>query len=77
VAGAGELAAVDDGAAGDGAAAVEAAGPVVAVAAWVLLELLHAASAGKATAAMAAAIKRGLFRELVMMRLCRDALKQL
>jgi hypothetical protein len=49
----------------------------VTVAAGVLLELLHAASAGKATAAMAAAIKRGLFRELVMVALCRGALKQL
>jgi hypothetical protein len=48
----------------------------VAVAAWVVLpELLHAASAGKATAARAAAISRGLFRELVMVGLCPAALK--
>src|SRR5882724_3437806 len=55
VVGAGALAVVDDTAAGDCAAALDAAAPVVAGAAWVLLELLHAASAGKATAAMAAA----------------------
>jgi hypothetical protein len=76
---AGELAAGDDAPGLDVAALVAAglddAGPVVAVAAWVLLELLHAASAGKATAAMAAAISRGLFRELVMVGLCRAALK--
>jgi hypothetical protein len=77
VAGAGGLAAVDDAGAGGCAAALEAAAPVVAEAAWVLLELLHAASAGKATAVMAAAINRDLFRELVMGRLCRLALKSL
>jgi hypothetical protein len=76
VAGTGELAA-GDATVGDGAAALDAAAPDVAVAAEVLLELLHAASAGNATAAMAAAISRGLFRELFMTRLCRSALKQL
>jgi hypothetical protein len=79
VAGAGELAAgdaaVEDGTVVLDAAVLDAAAPVVAVAAWVLLELLHAASAGKATAAMAAAISRGLLRELFMKRLCRSALK--
>jgi len=74
VAGAGELAA-GDATVEDGTLVLDAAAPVVAVAAWVLLELLHAASAGKATAAMAAAISRGLLRELFMMRLCRSALK--
>jgi hypothetical protein len=80
VAGAGELAAVDGAAVFDCAGAVDATAPVVAGAAGVLLELLellHAASAGKATAVMATAIRRDLFRELLMIRPCPKPLKRL